>query len=52
VPELLRAAERELSPERNVRAIATADVRGILGLVEAATRGGASLHAQLDTVRK
>ena len=52
LPELLRIAERELSREPNAIALATAEVRGILDRVEAATPGGAPLHAQLDTVRK
>jgi hypothetical protein len=51
--QLLRAAERgllegpnELSPQR------TAEIRSTLARVEAATPGGAPLHAQLDNVRK
>jgi hypothetical protein len=51
--QLLRAAERgllegpnELGPER------AAEIRSALSRVEAATPGGAPLHAQLDNVRK
>ena len=50
--ELLRTAQRQLSREPNAMAFATAEVRAILDRVEAATPGGAPLHAQLDTVRK
>jgi hypothetical protein len=52
LPELLRTAERELSREPNGCAIVTAEVRAILERVEAATPGGAPLHAHLDTIRK
>lgn len=50
--DLLRAAERELSREPNAVTFRTAEVRATLDRVEAATPGGAPLHAQLDTVRK
>ena len=50
--DLLRAAEGELSGEPNAVTFRSADVGAILDRVEAATPGGAPLHAQLDTVRK
>lgn len=50
--DLLRAAERELGREPNAVTFRTAEVRATLDRVEAATPGGAPLHAQLDTVRK
>jgi hypothetical protein len=48
----LRTAERELGREPNAVTFRTAEVRATLDRVEAATPGGAPLHAQLDTVRK
>jgi hypothetical protein len=48
----LRAAERELSREPNAITFRTAEFRATLDRVEAATPGGAPLHAQLDAVRK
>jgi hypothetical protein len=50
--DLLRAVERELSREPNAITFRMAEVRATLDRVEAATPGGAPLHAQLDTVRK
>jgi hypothetical protein len=50
--DLLRAAEAELSGEPNAVTFRSADLGATLDRVEAATPGGAPLHAQLDTVRK
>ena len=50
--DVLRVAEHELSREPNAVTFPTAEVRATLDRVEAATPGGAPLHAQLDTVRK
>jgi hypothetical protein len=51
--ELLRNAERLLVTAPNAfGAEGAAEIRSILTRVEAATPGGAPLHAQLDNVRK
>lgn len=51
--ELLRVAERRLLAEPNdFDAGRSAEIRSTLARVEAATPGGAPLHAQLDNVRK
>jgi hypothetical protein len=51
--ELLRASERMLAAEPNdFGAGRAAEIRETLTRVEAATPGGAPLHAQLDNVRK
>jgi hypothetical protein len=51
--ELLRASERMLAAGPNdFDAERAAEIRATLARVEAATPGGAPLHAQLDNVRK
>jgi hypothetical protein len=51
--ELLREAERVLFTGPNEPDVAqVAEIRSTLARVEAATPGGAPLHAQLDNVRK
>jgi hypothetical protein len=53
LPLLLRAAEQSLATSPNGSEARTIhDIRSVLDRVEAATPGGAPLHAQLDTVRK
>jgi hypothetical protein len=53
VLELVRAAEHSLVAEPNESAASrSAGIRSTLDRAEAATPGGAPLHAQLDNVRK